>query len=80
LARAAPSLAAAFPSIAVPSISGAPSLAGRFPLVIGTWRRTISSASRIWRAFTLQAMTTITAATAAAPSPNQAATAGWLAP
>src|SRR6478752_2464410 len=74
LVRDASSVAAA------PSISGAPSLAGPFPLVSGNWRRASSSASRIWRAFTLQAMATTTTATAAAPSPNQAATAGWLAP
>src|SRR6476659_7179460 len=74
--RAAPSFAAATP----PSTSGVLSLAVTFPLLTGNWRRASSSASRIWRAFTLQAMATTTAATAAAPSPNQAATAGWLAP
>src|SRR6202012_1797601 len=76
LARAAPSFGAAAP----PSTSGALSLAVTFPLLTGNWRRASSPASRIWRVFTLQAMATTTAATAAAPSPNQAATAGWLAP
>src|SRR5690242_14640199 len=76
LARAAPSFAPAAP----PSTSGVLSLVVTFPLLTGNWRRASSSASRIWRAFTLQAMATTTAATAAAPSPNQAATAGWLAP
>ena len=49
-------------------------------LVTRNCRRASSSASRIWRAFTLQAMATTTAATAAVPSASQAATAGWLAP
>src|SRR4029077_18433242 len=65
---------------AAPSISGTASLAGRFPLVSGNWRRASSSASRIWRTFTLQAMATTTAATAAVPIPSQAATAGGRGP
>src|SRR4051794_30210245 len=75
-ARVVPSFAAAAP----PSTSGVLSLAVTFPLLTGNWRRASSSASRIWRAFSLQAMATTTAATAAAPSPNQTATAGGLAP
>ena len=71
LARAASSFAAAAPLDLRPL-----SLAVTFPLLTGNWRRASSSASRIWRAFTLQAMATTTAATAAVPSPNQAATAG----
>ena len=54
--------------------------AGLVSLVIGNWRLASNSASRIWRTFTLQAMATTTAASPAAPSPSQAATAGWLAP
>ena len=49
-------------------------------LVRMNWRRTSSSASRIWRACTLQAMATTAPASAEAPSPNKAATTGWLVP
>ena len=68
-----------------PSISASPSLSATRPAALGwlvtrNWRRVSSSASRIWRAFTLQAMATTMAASPTVPSPSQAATAGWLAP
>ena len=49
-------------------------------LVRMNWRRTSNSASRIWRACTLQAMATTAPASPAAPSPSKAAMTGWLAP
>ena len=53
---------------------------GAGSLVKMNWRRASSSASRIWRACTLQAMATTAPASPAAPSPSKAARTGWLAP